>query len=271
MRKVKLSKFRKSQLIVFIYRILLFIATSILFYLAIKENQFAVKQFEVLEGFNFFKQLSLFHILWILWVFDMCIQLFPLSERFRNFIKLSKGAQKLHKNHYTPTKKEVNQDVLKEQIKKANRKALLILFLWCGIAFLAATTVIILKLITEYDFYINALMLLLTLGAGICDTICTLFWCPFRFIQKNRCCLTCRIYNWDHMMMFTPVVTVPSFYTWSLLGLGIITMIVWEIKYKLHPERFFEYTNESLRCKNCTDKRCKQFGQIIIRNEKGEN
>lgn len=267
--KKKLSKFRKSQLIVFTFRIILFIATIILFILSLLGNDFAVKQFEILKGFNFFKQFSVFHILWILWLFDMCIQIFPIPEKFRNFIKLSKGAQKLHKNHYVPTEKEVSNETLKEQIKKANKKALLILIIWCSVAFVACCIVILVRNLFNIHHEVNCVLLILTMFASVFDTVCTLFWCPFRMIQRNRCCLTCRIYNWDHMMMFTPVLTVPSFFTWSLLGLGILTMIIWEVKYKLHPERFFEITNESLKCKNCTDKRCQHLGGIINLKKRG--
>lgn len=264
--KRKLSKFRKSQLCVFTYRLIIFIAAIVLYILFLQGNSFAISQFEVLKGFNFFNfvdNFSVFHILWLLWIFDMCIQIFPLKEKFRNFIKLSKGAQKLHKNHYTPSQKEVNKEVLKEQIKKANKKALLILIIWCSVAFVACVVVVVIRNTFNIQHEMNCLLLILTLFASVFDTVCTLFWCPFRMIQGNRCCLTCRIYNWDHMMMFTPVLTVPSFYTLSLFALGIITMIVWEIKYKLHPERFFEITNESLRCKNCTDKRCQRLGGLL--------
>lgn len=40
----------------------------------------------------------------------------------------------------------------------------------------------------------------------VCDLICVLIWCPFRLIMKNRCCTTCRIFNWDHLMMFSPLI-----------------------------------------------------------------
>lgn len=261
--KRKLSKFRKSQLCVFTFRLIIFFSTIALYILFLQGNEFAIKQFEVLKGFNFFKDFSVFHILWVIWVFDMCIQIFPLKEKFRNFIHLSKGAQKLHKNHYIPSNNVVDENNLKVQIKKANKKALLILIIWCSVAFIACTAVVIIRNVFNIQHEMNSLLLIMTLFASVFDTVCTLFWCPFRMIQRNRCCLTCRIYNWDHMMMFTPVLTVPSFYTLSLFFLGIITMVIWEIKYKLHPERFFEYTNESLKCKNCTDKRCQHLGGLL--------
>ena len=40
------------------------------------------------------------------------------------------------------------------------------------------------------------------------------------------------------------------------LGLALVVLLRWEIAVALHPERFDERTNASLRCANCTDKLC---------------
>jgi hypothetical protein len=63
-------------------------------------------------------------------------------------------------------------------------------------------------------------------------------------------------------MLCTPFLLIPSVYTYSLLILSLIILAKWEITYKLHPERFSERTNESLRCKNCTEKLCKHKVQL---------
>ena len=84
----------------------------------------------------------------------------------------------------------------------------------------------------------------------LCDLVCVLVWCPFRvFLMKNRCCTTCRIFNWDHLMMFAPFLFLPGFYGWSLLGMSVVTFAVWEIAFRLHPERFWEGSNQALKCK----------------------
>ena len=104
---------------------------------------------------------------------------------------------------------------------------------------------------------------IVAMAYGVCDIICILFFCPFQtWFMKNRCCTTCRIYNWDFAMLFTPFVFIPSFYTYSLLGMALLILARWEITYKLHPERFSERTNEALRCKNCTEKLCKHKVQL---------
>ncbi|MBQ9750293.1 MAG: hypothetical protein IJV87_06925, partial [Clostridia bacterium] len=92
---------------------------------------------------------------------------------------------------------------------------------------------------------------------GVCDMICILFFCPFQtWFMKNRCCTTCRIYNWDFAMMFTPFIFIPNVYTWSLLGFALALLARWEITVHKHPERFSEKTNACLSCKNCEEKLC---------------
>ena len=50
----------------------------------------------------------------------------------------------------------------------------------------------------------DGIMILLCVAYSVCDMICILFFCPFQtWFMKNKCCSTCRIYNWDYAMMFT--------------------------------------------------------------------
>ena len=61
-------------------------------------------------------------------------------------------------------------------------------------------------------------------------------------------------------MMFTPMTALPSFFSWSLLGMGLFVMFLWELMLLIHPERFFESSNANIKCANCTDRRCAKFG-----------
>ena len=109
----------------------------------------------------------------------------------------------------------------------------------------------------------DGIMILLCSAYSICDIICILFFCPFQsWFMKNKCCSTCRIYNWDYAMMFTPLFFVRKSYTWSLLVLSVALLVRWEITFYLHPERFSEKTNDYLRCKNCTEKLCVHKKQL---------
>lgn len=109
----------------------------------------------------------------------------------------------------------------------------------------------------------DGVLLLLCCAYSVCDMICILFFCPFQsWFLKNKCCSTCRIYNWDYAMMFTPLFFLHSPYTWSLLALSLALMLRWELTFYRHPERFSETTNSYLRCANCTEKLCAHKTQL---------
>lgn len=105
--------------------------------------------------------------------------------------------------------------------------------------------------------------MLLSLAYSVCDMICILFFCPFQtWFMKNKCCGSCRIYNWDYAMMFTPLIFVKGWYTWSILILAIGLLLNWELLVVKHPERFSESTNAALSCANCTEKLCSHKKQL---------
>jgi hypothetical protein len=109
----------------------------------------------------------------------------------------------------------------------------------------------------------DGIMILLSSAYSVCDIICILFFCPFQtWFLKNKCCSTCRIYNWDYAMMFTPLFFIRKSYSWSLLALSVALLIRWEITFYLHPERFSEKTNDYLRCRNCSEKLCAHKKQL---------
>ena len=109
-----------------------------------------------------------------------------------------------------------------------------------------------------------AILLLVSLFYGVCDMICILFFCPFQmWFMKNRCCTTCRIYNWDFAMMFTPLLFIPHAYTWSLLAMSLIILLRWKLTVRNRPERFAETTNACLSCKNCDEKLCLHKRHIL--------
>ena len=113
------------------------------------------------------------------------------------------------------------------------------------------------------DVLDDGIMILLCSAYSVCDLICILFFCPFQtWFMKNKCCGTCRIYNWDYAMMFTPFFFVRKLYAWSLLGLSVALLVRWEITFYRHPERFAENTNEYLQCRNCTEKLCAHKKQL---------
>ena len=107
------------------------------------------------------------------------------------------------------------------------------------------------------------ILILISLAYSVCDMICILYFCPFQtWFLKNKCCGSCRIYNWDYAMMFTPLVFICNSFALTLLGLSLLLLIKWEVVYKLHPERYTENTNACLSCKNCKEKLCQHKRQL---------
>ena len=113
----------------------------------------------------------------------------------------------------------------------------------------------------------TGMLVLLATFFYVCDLICVLIWCPFRLMMGNRCCTTCRIFNWDHLMMFLPIVALNSFFSWSLVILSVAIWLVWEICVFVYPERFWEVSNKALRCSECTDKLCTQYCRKLSKNK----
>lgn len=202
--------------------------------------------FDILNGMNFFRQVSPLHILWGIWIIDTLYQIFPIHNR------LPLGSQKVFANHFRPAGEHWSQEALRRYRKSSAKGAWKVLLLWClllaviGILYIQGRIGKIALFMISVLFY-------------VCDLICVLIWCPFRLIMGNRCCTTCRIFNWDHFMMFSPMLFMGGFYGMSLVILSILALVVWEIGVLIHPERFWEKSNIALKCSQCTDKLCTQY------------
>lgn len=238
-----MSKQRKFAFIKLILRIIIFIISIILLFTS-------TKQFDILYGFNFFKKFSIFHILWVIWIIDMFVQIIPIKN------KLPLGSQKLFANRFKPIRDKINKEKLKKYIKSTTKAAYKVFILWV----LFISTIGLLYL---FDIINRNHVLIISIFFYVADLICVLIWCPFRLIMKNKCCTTCRIYNWDHLMMFSPLIFVNSFYTISLFITSFIAFLIWEFCVMIFPERFSEMTNTSLKCSECTDKLCTQYCKKI--------
>ena len=92
----------------------------------------------------------------------------------------------------------------------------------------------------------------------LCDLICVLFFCPFQtFLMGNRCCVNCRIFAWGSWMMATPMAFIPHWFSWSLVGLGLVVLVVWEVRFRRYPERFWFGSNKLLQCAHCQEQLCR--------------
>ena len=181
-------------------------------------------------------------LVWLVFVFEMVFRFFP--SRYE-----SPGCQKQFARNYI---KSGNTDISIPE----NHATFLVALIW--IIFNG-----IFGALHMAGIFDDEIMILLCSAYSICDIICILFFCPFQtWLLKNKCCSSCRIYNWDYAMMFTPLFFVKRYYTWSLLAISIALMLRWEITFFRHPERFSEQTNEYLRCENCTEKLCTHKRQL---------
>lgn len=208
--------------------------------------------FDVAFGTGFFQKPTLLHLLWVIWLLDMVHQLIPA----RGYIAL--GSQKLFRERFRPIREKINLQGLKSHIRTVNRAARLVMLLW----------VLLIGAIAGAYFtgiLDRAAIFLVAVVFYVCDLICVLIWCPFRLILRNKCCTTCRIFNWDHLMMFSPFLLTPGVYTTSLLAMSVLVFLVWELCIYLHPERFWEFSNLALQCSECTDKLCTQYCQKLRR------
>ena len=208
------------------------------------------ESFYILEGMNFFKRFSLFHLLRAIWVIDMILQIIPI----RNKVPL--GSQKLFANRFRPIKDKINYEALRSYVISTTKSAYKVFILWCGLLIVIG--------ILYYTGVIGKIgLFMITVAFYVCDLICVLIWCPFRLIMRNRCCTTCRIFNWDHLMMFSPMIFMGGFYAVSLVVLAFLAWLVWELCVMMYPERFWDKSNAALKCSECTDKLCTQYCQKL--------
>ncbi len=218
----------------------------VIFFIAMYLYFFQKETFLVADGWNFFCSFSSLHLLWGIWIVDMILQLIPVKAH------ISIGSQKQFSALFRPIQEKANGKNLKQYIVETTKSAYLVMILW-----IVVNTAI--GFLYGYGVIDTGAVLLITTFFYVCDLICVLIWCPFRLIMKNKCCTTCRIFNWDHLMMFAPLIMVNSFYSWTLVGLAILDFLVWEICVFTYPQRFWENSNMSLRCSECTDKLCTQY------------
>ncbi len=182
------------------------------------------------------------HVLWALFMCIMIRHLFPNKNR-------SMALRKNEQENYWEVADYSELELLR-YVKIQNIRAWQVMLVWL---FFNA----IFGLLYLYHILDEADLFMLTVFFFLCDYICILFFCPFQtFIMKNKCCVNCRIYDWGHFMMFTPMLFICNFFSWSLFFTSLIVLIHWEIGYSRHPERFWQGSNKTLQCLNCKDKTC---------------
>ena len=210
----------------------------------------APQTYDILEGMNFFRALSPLHLLWAVWVGDMVLQIVPIKN------KVPLGSQKLFANRFRPIREKINYESLRRYVISTTRAAYRVFLLWCAL-------IAVIGLLYGGGYISPIGLFMISVFFYVCDLICVLVWCPFRLMMRTRCCTTCRIFNWDHLMMFSPLIFLGGFYAISLVVLALAAWLVWELCVMLYPERFWEHSNAALKCSECTDKLCTQYCQKL--------
>lgn len=153
------------------------------------------------------------------------------------------GATKHLKSNYLPTG-------VSKPPKNDWKKTFAVALAW-------AFAVAVFGLGKHFGVFDEGLLILAFLALSVFDGLSLHFFCPFRvFVMKNKCCTTCRIYNWDGLMITSPLYFVGNIPSIILVGVTFILFLWWEMAYRVHPERFFEETNANLKCSNCKKPRC---------------
>lgn len=193
--------------------------------------------------------LSPIYILWAIFMGLMIIHIFPGIAKIIPNNRLTMGLLKSTEQEYHPVEGFQEYELLKF-VQGMNLKAWKVLLVWLifngfwGVLYLF-------KIIGDADLF------MLTVFYFLSDYICILLFCPFQtLIMKNKCCVNCRIYDWGHFMMFTPMLFIRSFFSWSLFFTSCVVLLHWEYVYAKYPERFWYGSNKVLQCVNCKDKTC---------------
>lgn len=227
-RRIRISKISAMHYFKLVFRSLILLAAVIDYIFARLggENMGRMAQRSPVKGF-----------IWIVFAIEMALRFFPSKLE-------SMGCQKVFAHNYIPRNNPG---------KRPNdaRSTLLVALAWL---LLNGAIGVVYKI----GWIDKGILVLISLVYSVCDMICILFFCPFQeWFMKNKCCGTCRIYNWDFAMMFTPLIFVGGFWSWSLVALSLGLLVKWEIRYRMHPEWFYEEYNHSLGCAHCREKLCR--------------
>ena len=245
-KSIEMTPKLRKYLINLAVRVVIFV-TILVLYLFRKESVINFMTYPYSMGF------TVSHLVWCVMMFIMILHLFP--NRLRSMARL-----KAEKSHFSPVKGYSEHKLLK-YIVEENRKAWIVMLCWLSLNAIFGILYLV-HVLAASDLFMLSVFFFLS------DYVCIIFFCPFQTgIMKNRCCVNCRIYDWGHFMIFTPMIFIKSFFSWSLFFTSLIVMIRWEVAYAKHPQRFWSGSNKNLQCSSCKDKTC-QIKKAIAKGVK---
>ena len=188
---------------------------------------------------------------------DIISRFFPLSIH-------PIGRKKYLKREFVPTQAWKNDPNLTQEDYKKLREMNGQLLRGCLFYFILTAIFFVLYFIGIFGV---PELFLVMLAYWVGEMICSNLFCPFRSIfMHNRCCTVCRIYNWDAIFLVFPLAVVPGILTWGLLLVAIAYTFVWELNFRLHPERFLERTNKAIQCEHCSKDMCPVKRRALLKS-----
>lgn len=183
--------------------------------------------------------IRVYHLLWAFIMTEMILVLVPKANHFI-------GCGKLYEKNYLPRKHDTGE--LRAYTRQFDERALYAALVW-------ASALALVGLLRHSYFW----LIMTALFFYFLDQLFVNVWCPFQhWIVHNRCCATCRIYNWGFPIIVSPLIFIRSFWTYSLVFMGAVILLQWEFLHRRYPERFSELSNAILSCRKCND-RCKNY------------
>lgn len=183
---------------------------------------------------------------WIMLFVGMIFRIFPNK-------RISAGAGR----HFVAVDSSVDK-VPHELVGPFNKKTRAVAVVWVvfnGILFMG---------LRFFNLMTPAVALLISLFYTLCDVLFIVIWCPFqKFFMQNRCCTECRIYNWDYLMMVTPLIFFPSVFSLILVAFALIVFIRWELAAARNP---YVFLPKAGNCAACGDRLCfikKRLGRAV--------
>lgn len=180
-----------------------------------------------------------YHLLWFIVMILLTKRLVPRLNP-----KISSG--KIFERHHLAVEERGarGREVFQAYLRRINRGAARSAVYW--------TLVIIATGVLHASGILSRTMLfVVSVFFVFMDQFCVTVWCPFKWLIGNKCCNACRINNWGYFMAFSPLLFVPSFWTYSILLMSALVILQWEYLFNRHPERFHELYNGNLMCRNC--------------------
>lgn len=189
-------------------------------------------------------------IIWCVLIIGMASQIIPFKNN-------GVSNNKQFSQTYIEPRGGYDAAALAKETRLTNKRAAGVLIFWLTLNVIAALLYLN-KIISSNE------IIMLVMIYYLCDALCIAIWCPIQKIfMRSRCCADCRIYGWGYFLVFAPLCLLPDFFTISLVMLSLILLIRWEVRFKLHPERFFPHSNAAINCSMCAVPKCRVKHKLL--------